>query len=84
MHGQVTASTLIRVGFDRIDPDLCHGAPNRSATEIGVVFLEADAEINCILHIHPSGLTSQGILRPMTSAEGRYRSCWTSKKAAGG
>jgi ribulose-5-phosphate 4-epimerase/fuculose-1-phosphate aldolase len=62
MHEEVPAPNLIKARFDRIDPDLCNDAPNRSATEIGVVFFEAEAEINCIMHIHTKRLDIKGHL----------------------
>lgn len=49
---EVTASGLIKVGFDgrTLEPE--KGAPNPSAIEIGRLFFKARPEIACIMHIH--------------------------------
>lgn len=52
MHEEVTASNLIKVGFDRKNHNPQNGEPNPSATEIGKLFFEADPELNCIMHTH--------------------------------
>ena len=56
MHEEVTASNLIKVGFDRTNHNPENGEPNPSATEIGKLFFEAEPEKNCIMHIHTKAI----------------------------
>jgi ribulose-5-phosphate 4-epimerase/fuculose-1-phosphate aldolase len=56
MHEEVTASNLIKVGFDHCNHTPENGAPNPSATEIGKLFFEAHPEMNCIMHIHTKAI----------------------------
>jgi len=56
MHEEVTASNLIKVGFDRTNHTPDNGAPNPSATEIGKLFFEANPEMNCIMHVHTKAI----------------------------
>jgi ribulose-5-phosphate 4-epimerase/fuculose-1-phosphate aldolase len=56
MHEEVTASNLIKVGFDRINHNPENGAPNPSATEIGKLFFEVEPAMNCIMHIHTKAI----------------------------
>ena len=56
MHEEVTASNLIKVGFDRTNHNPENGAPNPSGTEIGKLFFEADREMNCIMHVHTKAI----------------------------
>ena len=56
MHEEVTASNLIKVGFDRVNHNRENGEPNPSATEIGKLFFEADPTMNCIMHIHTKAI----------------------------
>jgi ribulose-5-phosphate 4-epimerase/fuculose-1-phosphate aldolase len=56
MHEEVTASNLIKVGFDRTNHTPENGEPNPSATEIGKLFFEADPEMNCIMHVHTKAI----------------------------
>ncbi|MCU4653228.1 class II aldolase/adducin family protein [Roseibacterium sp. SDUM158016] len=56
MHEEVTASNLIKVGFDRTNHTPRNGEPNPSATEIGKLFFEADPEMNCIMHVHTKAI----------------------------
>jgi ribulose-5-phosphate 4-epimerase/fuculose-1-phosphate aldolase len=56
MHEEVTASNLIKVGFDRKNYNPENGEPNPSATEIGKLFFEANPEINCIMHVHTKAI----------------------------
>ena len=56
MHEEVTASNLVKVGFDRTNHTPENGAPNPSATEIGKLFFEADPAINCIMHVHTKAI----------------------------
>lgn len=55
-HEEVTASRLIKVGFDRVNHNPENGAPNPSATEIGKLFFEARSEVNCVMHIHTKAI----------------------------
>ncbi|MCC0066185.1 MAG: class II aldolase/adducin family protein [Rhodovulum sp.] len=72
MHEEVTASNLIKVGFDRVNHNPGNGAPNPSAVEIGKLFFEAEPEVNCIMHIHTKaimGVSAQKEgLRPLSQA----------------
>ena len=72
MHEEVTASNLIKVGFDRTNHNPENGAPNPSATEIGKLFFEADPTMNCIMHIHTKaimGVSAQAEgLQPLSQA----------------
>jgi len=52
MHEEVTASNLIKVGFDRENHTPGNGSPNPSATEIGKLFFEARPDTDCIMHVH--------------------------------
>ncbi|MEM7426200.1 MAG: class II aldolase/adducin family protein [Pseudomonadota bacterium] len=52
IHEEITASNLIKVGFDRSKHNPENGEPNPSATEVGKLFFEAEPEMNCIMHIH--------------------------------
>lgn len=56
MHEEVTASNLIKVGFDRTNHNPENGAPNPSATEIGKLFFEANPDMNCIMHVHTKAI----------------------------
>ncbi|MCR9274765.1 MULTISPECIES: class II aldolase/adducin family protein [Mameliella] len=56
MHEEVTASNLVKVGFDRTNQTPENGEPNPSATEIGKLFFEADPGMNCIMHIHTKAI----------------------------
>lgn len=56
MHEEVTASNLIKVGFDRTNHNPENGEPNPSATEIGKLFFEAEPEMNCVMHIHTKAI----------------------------
>jgi ribulose-5-phosphate 4-epimerase/fuculose-1-phosphate aldolase len=56
MHEEVTASNLIKVGFDRTNLTPENGEPNPSATEIGKLFFEADPAMNCIMHVHTKAI----------------------------
>lgn len=56
MHEEVTASNLIKVGFDRRIHNPENGEPNPSATEIAKLFFEADPEINCVMHVHTKAI----------------------------
>lgn len=56
MHEEVTASNLIKVGFDRTNHNPQNGEPNPSATEIGKLFFEAVPEMNCVMHIHTKAI----------------------------
>ena len=56
MHEEVTASNLIKVGFDRVNHNPENGEPNPSATEISKLFFEANPEMNCIMHIHTKAI----------------------------
>jgi len=56
MHEEVTASNLIKVGFDRVNHNPENGSPNPSATEIGKLFFEAEPDKNCIMHIHTKAI----------------------------
>jgi ribulose-5-phosphate 4-epimerase/fuculose-1-phosphate aldolase len=53
---EVTASNLIKVGFDRRNMTPENGEPNPSATEIGKLFFEARPEIRCVMHIHTKAI----------------------------
>jgi ribulose-5-phosphate 4-epimerase/fuculose-1-phosphate aldolase len=56
MHEEVTASNLIKVGFDRTNHNPENGEPNPSATEIGKLFFEAYPDMNCIMHVHTKAI----------------------------
>ena len=56
MHEEVTASNLIKVGFDRVNHNPENGEPNPSATEIGKLFFEAEPEKHCIMHVHTKAI----------------------------
>ncbi len=56
MHEEVTASNLIKVGFDRTNHNPVNGEPNPSATEIGKLFFEANPDVNCIMHVHTKAI----------------------------
>ncbi len=56
MHEEVTASNLIKVGFDRTNHNPENGEPNPSATEIGKLFFETEPETNCIMHVHTKAI----------------------------
>lgn len=56
MHEEVTASNLIKVGFDRKNHNPENGEPNPSATEIGKLFFEAEPDKNCIMHVHTKAI----------------------------
>ena len=56
MHEEVSASNLIKVGFDRTNHNPENGEPNPSATEIGKLFFEAEPDKNCIMHIHTKAI----------------------------
>jgi len=56
MHEEVTASNLIKVGFDRTNHTPENGEPNPSATEIGKLFFESNPEMNCIMHVHTKAI----------------------------
>lgn len=56
MAEEVTASNLVKVGFDRANRSPENGDPNPSATEIGKLFFEADEEMNCIMHVHTKAI----------------------------
>lgn len=72
MHEEVTASNLIKVGFDRTNHNPENGEPNPSATEIAKLFMEERRSVNCIMHIHTKaimGVSGQkGGLRPFNQA----------------
>ncbi len=53
---EVSASNLIRVGFDRRNLTPENGQPNPSATEIGKLFFEARPEIDCVMHVHTKAI----------------------------
>lgn len=53
---EVSASKLIKVGFDRTNFQPENGEPNPSATEIAKLFFEARPEINCVMHIHTKAI----------------------------
>lgn len=53
---EVSASRLIKVGFDRTNMTPENGEPNPSATEIGKLFFEARPEIDCVMHIHTKAI----------------------------
>jgi len=55
-HEEVTASILIKVGFDRVNHNPENGEPNPSATEIAKLFFEARPELNAIMHIHTKAI----------------------------
>lgn len=56
MHEEVTASNLIKVGFDRTNHNPENGLPNPSALDIGIGFFEAEPEKNCIMQIHTKAI----------------------------
>jgi ribulose-5-phosphate 4-epimerase/fuculose-1-phosphate aldolase len=53
---EVTASNLIKVGFDRTNLTPENGEPNPSATEIAKLFFEARPEITCVMHVHTKAI----------------------------
>ena len=53
---EVSASGLIKVGFDRRNLNPENGEPNPSATEIAKLFFEARPEINCVMHVHTKAI----------------------------
>jgi ribulose-5-phosphate 4-epimerase/fuculose-1-phosphate aldolase len=69
---EITASNLIKVGFDGTNMNPENGEPNPSATEIAKVFFEARPEINCVMHIHTKaimGVSAQSTgLQPYSQA----------------
>lgn len=56
MHEEVTASNLIKVGFDRLNHNPENGEPNPSATEIAKLFFEANPAMNCVMHVHTKAI----------------------------
>lgn len=72
MHEEVTASNLIKVGFDRTNHNPENGQPNPSATEIGKLFFEANPAMNCIMHVHTKAImgvsAQEGGLQPLSQA----------------
>jgi ribulose-5-phosphate 4-epimerase/fuculose-1-phosphate aldolase len=69
---EITASNLIKVGWDLENREPAKGAPNPAGSEISKAVFEARPEINCIMHVHTRNIlgvsTLKCGLRPLSQA----------------